>query len=242
MAPEPAAAEVPRSVAMTPAPPAHEPVDALVEAHPEPELIAVPMGGDLPVHVAVGSTERVIVYLHGWCGDPTRVREWMKAATPHGTLVALHGDQPCREKPGRYRFGADIKYLDYRIKKALRAAAGEVGMDLAAPPIVLVGYSEGAMRAEDLAWIYPQRYRRLVLMSGPNPPDFTKVRRAEALVVTRGGREYQKTFRETVRHIRAAGATANYVELPGARHGDFGDEPEASMRAVLGWVVRPDGA
>ena len=194
------------------------------------------MSGDLPIVVAEGRTTRPIVYLHGFCGDPARVEEWAAAAQEFGTIIALHGNAPCVGKPGRYRFTADMKYLDYRVRKAVRAAVDATGMELDSARINLVGYSEGATRAEQLAWVYPERYPRVVLMSGPTAPSFDRLKRGERVAIVRGSREYRKPYRAAAGHLRRAGLPSRYFELPGAAHGEFGSSATKVMGDVFGYL------
>ncbi len=216
------------------APPAPEPTEELAAAR------RVPMSGDLPIVVAEGRTSRPIVYLHGFCGDPSRVEEWAASAQEFGTVIALHGNAPCVGKPGRYRFTADMKYLDYRVRKAVRAAADATNMQLDSERIILVGYSEGATRAEQLAWVYPKRYPRAVLMSGPTAPSFDRLKRAERVAVVRGGREYRKPYRAAAGHLSRAGLPSRYFELPGAAHGEFGSGAPRVMSEVFGFLFATD--
>lgn len=208
---------------------------------PEPvplELRSVPVSGDKPARVALpgASTDRAIIYLHGWCGDVTKVKSWMDAPSEHGTLIAPFGDYACAGKPGRFRWTADVKFLDYRLRKVVRSVAKATGRELDEERIVLVGYSEGAERAEQLMHAYPKRYTRAILMSGPSVPSYDRVRHAEALVISRGEAEYRTPYRTAAQLIARAGTPALYAELPDAAHGDFGSTPEASLGHMLGWV------
>ena len=213
-----------------------------VEARPKMEAVrTVPMSGDLPIVVAAGKSDLPIVYLHGFCGDPARAKEWAVSAQAHGTLIALHGNAPCVGKPGRYRFSADMKYLDYRVRKAVGAAAAATGRSLDAERIVLVGYSEGATRAEQLAWVYPERYPLLAVMSGPSAPSYDRLQRAERVAIVRGAKEYTKPYRRAAGHLSRAGLATRYFELPEAAHGDFGDEAPRVMAELFRFLFSGPG-
>lgn len=207
------------------------------DARSEPAPIRqLPVSGDLPAFVAPGAPGATVVYLHGFCGDPRRIDEWAPTAQRHATVVAIYGDAPCRNRPGRYRFTADMKYLDYRIRRALGSVGKGLGRSLDGP-IVLVGYSEGAQRAEDLAWVYPDRYRRVALMSGPATPSFLKLRGAARVAVTRGGREYRRNYRISAEQIERGGVEARYFELPKAAHGEFGPDAPRVMGTLFDWLL-----
>ncbi len=132
-------------------------------------------GPDRPIRVLASAepSRRVLVYLHGYCGDVNAVGAFVPAAQAHGTLIALLGDQPCpKDKPGRFKWGSDPYALDQRIQRAIRLVNRAQQLDLDAHDITLFGYSQGALRAESLARYYAQRYPRVILggpRGGPNP-------------------------------------------------------------------------
>jgi predicted esterase len=178
----------------------------------------------------------VVVYLHGFCSDASTVTEWAPAVQPHATLIALHGELSCAGQPGRFRWGNDIRFIDYRIQRAIRSIGTALEHELDAANVTIVGYSEGATRAESLAWLYPERYRRAVLMSAPEPPAFEKVRRSERVAVLRGGREFRRTYRLAAEHFDRAGVRSRFWELPGASHGELGPEALRVLGEVFDFV------
>jgi predicted esterase len=200
-------------------------VHGMLAAVPPPARF-VPVSGDVPAFVAPAplpqATARAIVYLHGMCGDPARAAEWAQVAQRHGTLIALRAENPCPGQVGHYWRG-DATYLDYRIKKAIRSVADALDLPLDETDVVLIGYSQGAQRAEDLAWVFPERYSRLALLSGPAPPRTAHVKRTRALAIARGEREYQRPFRAFVARLAPHHSRLGYFEFPGARHGELGD-------------------
>src|SRR5689334_5181753 len=99
-----------------------------------------------------------IVFLHGMCSHALGyAQSFQWSAARKGTLIAPQGDVPCDEGPFA-SWSQDIEGLDARIEAAYRAL-GEVGF---VDDIALVGYSQGASRAEALARRSPDRYTRLV--------------------------------------------------------------------------------
>jgi predicted esterase len=146
---------------------------------PAPRWVSV--SGDVPAWVASSRepSSEVVIYLHGMCGDPARAAELAPAVQRRATLIAPRADSACHGAVGHYWAG-DATFLDYRIRKAIRSVGQRLDRPLDEAEIVLVGYSQGAQRAEELAHVYPRRYARVVLMSGPSPPSFARVRSLRA--------------------------------------------------------------
>ena len=99
--PRRAAADAGSDASAPPAPslPTHIPVTP-------PSYEVLDAGSDRPIRVlpAAKPGRRVLVYLHGYCGDVNAVGAFVPAAAAHGTLIALLGDQPCKDKPGRFKW------------------------------------------------------------------------------------------------------------------------------------------
>src|SRR3954447_14184833 len=126
----------------TPALPTHIPVTP-----PNYELLDA--GSERPIRLLAATTagRRVIVYLHGYCGDVNAVGAFVPAAAAHGALIALLGDQPCKDKPGRFKWTSDAHALDQRIQRAIRLVNRAHQWDLDSRDVTLFGYSQGAVRA-----------------------------------------------------------------------------------------------
>jgi pimeloyl-ACP methyl ester carboxylesterase len=204
------------------------------------ELLEV--SGDRSVLVAFGDTEgrRPIVYLHGMCADPREdLDAWGNIAQEHGTIVALVGDVPCPDKPGRTMWSEDARRIDERIVDALDAinVSGRVKLDK--EDLVLVGESMGAARAELLARRAPQRYARLVLVGSPQRPSPENLRGVKAVANLAGEKEAQSNMREGARVLANAGTASRFYELPGAVHGHYGPEGERVMREAIAFVATP---
>ena len=100
-----------------------------------------------------------LVFLHGMCGHALGyAQSFQWSAAKKGTLVAPQGDQQCGKGPWAMWSG-DIAALDRRIVEAFLALGHADPID----DIALMGYSQGATRAEALARKWPERYTRLVL-------------------------------------------------------------------------------
>jgi predicted esterase len=202
----------------------------------------VPVSGDLVALVAHGPTgnRRAIVYLHGVCGDVTKYRAWVEAAVHFGTVVAVRGDDKCKE-PGRYKWGFGVERTDRRIVAALRAVGGARPEALDTESVTLVGYSQGSARAEALVRAFPSRYRRAVLVAGPHEHEPSSFREALGIAVVAGENDLKTHLSGSAAKAAKAGVRARYFELPGARHGEYGPDAVKVMGDALAWVfAAPD--
>lgn len=219
-------------------PPPPEPAPPEPKERFDPSLpteVAVP--GDLVAQVAhapVGN-RRAIVYLHGLCGDVTKFRAWTEAAVHYGTVVALLGDDACKE-PGRYKWGFGPERTDTRILAALRAVSAVRSAPLDLDAITLVGYSQGSARAEALVRKYPSRYPRAVLIAGPKEHAPASFQRSLAIAVVAGERDLKWHLIEATQRAVKAGVHARYFELPGSRHGDYGKAAPQVMSEVFAFL------
>lgn len=176
--------------------------------------------------------DRAIVYLHGRCGDPQGFKSWAPAVRAIGTLVGVGGTIACGAGE-RTRYGGDIAALDRRIGRALEAVFGKPP----SRPLLLVGYSEGASRAEALAARFPERYRRIALGGPPRAPEPASFEGAEAVAVVTGELDRREAVRAEAERLRAAGVPARFFVLPAAGHGSYGPEGARVMGDVLGWLA-----
>jgi pimeloyl-ACP methyl ester carboxylesterase len=199
---------------------------------------------DPPLYVLDGNVPngRVLVYLHGYCGDINAIGAFAEAATTHATVITLRGDQPCPDKPGRFKWSRDIKGLDQRIQRALGrvAAQGRVPIDRA--DVTLMGYSQGALRAESLARFYGGHYRRVVLGGPPERPSPRHFPSALAIAVVGGEKEDTADMQRGTLDLQSAGKLARFFLLPGVDHGEFGAEGNRVMSEALGFVLAPSPA
>jgi predicted esterase len=221
----------------------HEDATSRSTIHPtvaDIELEEVRVTKDKPVLVVRGRGSRVIVYLHGRCGEPERLRAWAAAAASVGTVIALRGEVRCRDG-ARSRWTEDVTTIDRRITAAIRAVGANHPEPLDATARVVFGYSQGALRAESLASRFPERYPLVVLAAGPRGPRtdaLSKVRRA---VVVAGELDVREPLAKSADELARLGVPTRYVELPGARHGEFGPEAVPRLEAALAWLLDAEG-
>ncbi|MEO7032904.1 MAG: hypothetical protein ABI548_03640 [Polyangiaceae bacterium] len=164
----------------------------------------------------------MLVYLHGYCGDINAVGAFIPAAAAHGTLIALQGDQPCNDKPGRFKWSHDIRGLDARIQRAVRLVNRSQGLSLDPHNITLFGYSQGAVRAESLARFYVTHYPRVILGGPPRRPKADHFKGVRTIAVFGGEKEDTHDMVGGADDLAASGLRARFFLLPGVDHGDFG--------------------
>jgi pimeloyl-ACP methyl ester carboxylesterase len=173
-----------------------------------------------------------LVFIHGICGHGLGyAQSFVRSAARHGTLIAPQGDRPCDGTP-LSKWSLDTASLDARIVSAFHA----LGFVEPIVDVTVIGYSQGANRAESLARKWPARYNRLILIAGPTKvsPYGLGVRSA---VMMAGTLDRQDIMQESSKAFLAAGRRARYVPLPNARHGAMGDNPEATMGTALDWLL-----
>ena len=123
-----------------------------------------------------------------------------------------------------------------RIEAAVSAVASARGVTLDTRHMTLVGYSEGALRAESLAKRYPHDFPWLVLGGDPHEPPVDALLPVRAVAMLAGARDAQETMRKGAKARAAAGGITKFFELPDAAHGHYGPEAEAVMNGVLTWL------
>ncbi len=233
-------------------PPLNVPVPAPVPALPVPPHPPVPTPNfhyvdatwdqEIRVLPAAQPGPRVLVYLHGYCGDINAVGAFVPAAAAHGTLIALLGDQPCKDKPGRFKWSNDIRGLDARIQRAVRLVNRRQGLKLDPQDITLFGYSQGAVRAESLARFYVQHYPRVILGGPPRRPKAEHFKGVRTIAVFGGEKEDTHDMVGGADDLAAAGLRAHFFLLPGVDHGDFGGvlAGNAALAEILAFVSGED--
>jgi len=224
--------------APAPALPTHIPVTA-------PNYEVLDAGSDRPIRILPAATaspnRRVMVYLHGYCGDVNAVGAFVPAATAHGTVLALLGDQPCKDKPGRFKWTRDAHALDQRIQRAIRLVNHTHHWDLDGNDVTLFGYSQGALRAEALVRYYGKRYPRVILGGPPRRLSVEHFKQVRAIAVFGGELEDTHDMMGGAEDLIAAGFQARFFLLPGVDHGDFGGElaGNLALSEILDFVSAP---
>ena len=179
-----------------------------------------------------------IVWLHGMCADPKADLEAIGTiARTHGTILSISGDVPCPGQPGRTTWTDDVASIDGRISLAIAAVNGAgVAPFLVDGPLLVVGVSMGATRAEALSGASPARYGRLVLVGAPKAPSPDTLAGARAVAMVAGDQEPQRKMRDGAHALDVAGVPSRFFLLPGAPHGSFGPDGEHVMSEAVAFV------
>jgi predicted esterase len=173
-----------------------------------------------------------IVFLHGMCGHALGyAQSFQFSAAKKGVLVAPQGDQACDGSPFS-SWTSDVESLDLRLRRTF----AHLGVPEPLRDVTVIGYSQGASRAEALARKYPERYSRLVLMAGPTVPSVPALKALRAVVTMAGERDRRDLMQSGANAFRAAGIPATFQLIPEARHGEMGPHPEQTMGAALDWL------
>jgi len=173
-----------------------------------------------------------LVFLHGMCGHALGYAQAFQfTAARRGKLIAPQGDKPCQPGPWA-SWSNDLDALDARITGTFRRMGQADPID----DIVVLGYSQGAMRAEELVRRWPERYTRVVLMASPrvaSPRGFDRVR---STVMMAGERDRQDLMKQSARVLAKAGIPSIFMVIPEATHGAMGPTPEKTMSEALDWL------
>lgn len=198
------------------------------------EEVAVP--NDLPAYVLRGSRGAgKVLFLHGMCGHGQGyVQAFANAAADHGTVVALSGELPCGDNPALRTWSSDIERIDARAHQAFDAAGHALDDD---DELVVIGLSQGAIRAESLIERFPRRYTRAIFIGAPRPPAPAHVRTLDAAVVMTGEYEGTWAMKEGTKALQRAKIPSAFVMIPGAHHAQL-LEGERVMAEALGFVFQ----
>lgn len=208
----------------------------LVAGETGPIHLAQLKGSEPPVFALKGGPRgpHRLVFLHGMCGHGLGyAQSFQFAAAEKGSLISLQGDVRCGEGPWA-KWSNDLDALDARIVQAFRALghAEPIG------EIAVLGYSQGATRAEALARKWPNRYTRLIEIGAPQTPS-PRGLSLRAAVLMAGERDRQDQMKAGARNFQAAKIPATYQMIPEARHGAMGPTPEKTMGEALDWLFDP---
>jgi pimeloyl-ACP methyl ester carboxylesterase len=212
---------------------------AAVELEPAPPAPAVVerfrVPGDQAASIVRNEKNEApaIVFLPGLCSNANAyLWGFPEAARRAGGVVAIEGDQPCPGAPGFHSFTWDSSKQHARIEAALGAAGVS---EIRAGGLVLIGYSQGASIAEQLAARFPERYSRIVLIGQPGDPQPADFHKSRAVVTMSCSLDVPYRMKPASKAIEAAGTPSTYVQMPGCTHGNIaaGDE---SFDTVFGWL------
>ena len=172
-----------------------------------------------------------LVFLHGMCGHGLGYAQAFQfAASKYGTLIAPQGDVSCGGVWSKW--SANVDALDERITRTFRALGHSEPID----DILVLGYSQGATRAEALVKKWPKRYTRLVVMGAPSAPSPRGLTELRAAVTMAGERDRKDLMRLGAQRLQAAAVPTVFRIIPEATHGAMGPTPERTMGDALSWI------
>lgn len=227
--------------------PAHE-----LATSPEPRVFPsdlvlftpseMPLPGDRSLRVshAGPAQSHAIIYLHGMCGNSKGADPWSDLATEYGSLIVVRADEPCGDRPG-YKWPKDLSLIQARIDAALAAVNKARGgfLDLEHP--TLIGYSQGAYRAEQLARAYPERYTRAMLGGPPTPPSYEALKSLSSVAVLGGELEDRAHMEIGTADLIARGMRAKFFLLPKVHHGSYGPHGKEVVGQALNFIFQAAG-
>lgn len=206
---------------------------------PSDEIELLAIDGDVPAYVVRGNEGKPVrgVFLGGSCTHPRASLEVLRrVANEHGAIVGLQGDQPCPGGDASLRkFSSDTLVLEKRIKAAL-AVAGSTGD----APITVIGYSQGAERAEWLANASHTRggetFTRFVLVAGPIVPQPSRFAHAHGVVALAGPGDVRENMAVGARRLHARTIPAIYMEMPSHHHQELDPAAAETLAGAFEWL------
>lgn len=215
---KPAVAEPPMPASSTTlATPPEPPPPATVER------VLVPGDRVASVVRGAGGEAPLTVFMGGVCSNASAyLHTFPRAAQKQGGVIGIEGDQLCGPgvDPSFRTYSWDANRQHARIEAALAAAGLQ---EIPKEGLTLVGYSQGAALAEQLAAKYPGRYARIVLIGAPTDPaprDFAKTR---ALVTMACSHDVTARMKAAAAASNKAGTPATYFQMPNCTHGQVAD-------------------
>jgi pimeloyl-ACP methyl ester carboxylesterase len=169
------------------------------------------------------------------CGDPQGAEPWIDLATQRGTFIVVRANVPCPDRPG-YKWPKEVEAIQERIDAALSLVKDERGGLLNTDVITLIGYSQGAHRAERLAQAYPSRYPKLVLGGPPTPPEVASFPAKPRIAILGGELENTDHMQQGYHDLLDGGLSARFFVLPRTHHGGYGPEGRRVMSEVFEWL------
>lgn len=183
-----------------------------------------------------------VVYLHGMCGEPENGCAWLAdGAASFGWLVCPRANGACAGGGPGASWSGNLAARRASIDDALAVAAREHpgAIDLVART-VLVGFSQGAYLALDLALATPQKYKGLLLIGAYVDPPRAALERAgiERVVFAAGDYDGARpAMQRAAERLAREGFSARWVSLGRVGH-TYASNPKETVRDALVWLER----
>ena len=190
-----------------------------------------------------GAPRPAIVYLHGmWASPEDSCGLFERSATALGFLVCPRGNAPLGD--GKMWAGTYASVAP-RLHAALDAAAsaGPVPMDRASGG-TMMGYSNGAYFAAEIAQAEPMRWTGLVLLSMHLELDAARLKAAGVKRVVLGAADKdgaRDSMKALADQLGAGGLSARFVSLGPAGH-ELPADLDARMCEPIAWVREADAS
>ncbi len=219
--------------------------EGAVARAPRPSRVVPLVGGERPVFGAAppraDHTEATFVYLHGVCGLTANGCTHFEGAP--GWLVCPQANQRCAN--GGSSWSGSLEEKRATVNAALDAARAQ-WPESARAPVVLVGFSQGAYVAMDLARAEPGRFAGLLLLGADTGHAVDALRASRARRVALACGAYDMMFprmRATPGALAASGIAARFGSLGAVGHTYVaGDGTDDLLTSMLDWVAAPAAA
>jgi len=218
--------------------------------------VAYPPAAPAPAGDAAGEARPAIVFLHGmWAGPEESCGAFEQGAAPFGFLVCPRGNAPQGE--GRMWSGT---YADAArsIRAALLAtsaatSAAATAADAGGTPArldashdgTLIGYSNGAYFAAEVAMAEPGRWTGLVLLSMKLDLDAARLKNAgiRRVVLAAADKDGARaSMAESAARLTESGLTTRFLSLGPGGH-ELPSDIAARMCEAVAWVrTQPESA
>ncbi|MFO0660647.1 MAG: hypothetical protein U0165_12575 [Polyangiaceae bacterium] len=181
------------------------------------------------------TSHSAIVMLHGMCGAPEReCPYYVDAATPYGWLMCPRGNVEC--SGDGVMWGTSTEAKNKRVETALSALEGKLG---AAPrDNVLIGFSQGAFTAVEIAQESSGRYSSMLLIGASITPQASLLKRAgiRRVAFAAGDLDQSKDAMEAnARRLAKDGIDTRFFSLGKIGHAYPNDMTER-MSMALAWL------
>ena len=194
---------------------------------------------------AASARRPAVVYLNGLCGVTTNgCPHFHEGVAPFGWLVCPPANAKC---PGG---GASWSGPPSARRAVIDAAVSDVAQAFpelvdASAPTVLVGFSQGAYTALDVARVTPSKYTGLLLIGAdvePTPESLRAAGVTRIALAAGAGDMAAAPMRMTATALAAAGVDARYFSLGKVGHTYVADTDHThALTEALAWVEGREG-
>ncbi len=195
-----------------------------------------PVFGAPPESTSPDAARATFVYLHGVCGLTINGCGHFEGAP--GWLVCPQANDSCPN--GGSFWGGSLQDKIHLIDDALDASH-ERWPDSARAPVILVGFSQGAYVAMDVARALPGRYAGLLLLGADTGHAVDRLRAARVSRVALACGAYDMMFptmRDTPRGLAPFGVPAKFGSLGHVGHTYVADDgTDEVLTSMLVWVA-----